>query len=68
MNLIRKISELGITDAIADKNATVNSYPAIRLIVPAPTGRTTNGYFEEYYTGHDEPEYEDYLKKTFGDK
>jgi len=68
--LLKRLSDLGITKAIDDPQATVGhpGYPAIRLVAPAPPGRTTGGYWEEFYTGLDEPEYEAYLKSTFGDK
>lgn len=62
--LLRTLKSLGITQAISDKNAIADGSPAILL--------RWNGR-EEYYTGFGadpmdyQPEYEAWLKRTFGD-
>jgi len=65
-NLLNRLKELNIKDAIADKFASVDGTPAILL--------RWNGK-EEYYTGfgsdqlgESQPEYENWLQKVFGKK
>lgn len=67
--MINHLNQLGIKEAIADKNASVNGSPAILL--------RWNGQ-EEYYIGFDivqpgddpagHPKYQEWLIKTFGNK
>ncbi len=57
--MINELTKLGLSEAIADKNAMANGYKAIFL--------RWNG-MEEYYTGYDQnSEYISWLQENFKD-
>lgn len=57
-SLISQLQTMGITDAIADRNATLEGAPAIMLY--------QNGE-EEMFTGFSNRDYREWLRNTFAD-